>query len=164
MKNDMRDIIDSTMLPPEVKKRLDEKAAATSAKTKLLGRFVALAILVIGALVIALGMGSCTDDYDEDDPDAEWYLNGVWQDNDALDEDMVFYTDGTGYWESVSTGAYLDFDYCYGDWIYFTFYPAGAPSYELSCRINFIDDWNIYIVWPPDSFYGPVTVYYTRID
>ena len=43
MKNDMRDIIDSTMLPPEVKKRLDEKAAATSAKTKLLGRFVARA-------------------------------------------------------------------------------------------------------------------------
>lgn len=135
---------------------------AASART--LGRLVAFAIVVIGALVIAAGLSACTDD-DDDGPDTEWYISGVWQDNQSWDEDMVFYSDGTGYWESTSTGYYLDFDYyCFGNMIYFTFYPVEAPPYGLDCYIDFINDGNMSISWPADSFYGPVTVYYTRVD
>lgn len=162
--NDVRDFMKNGMLPPEAEKRLNEKAAQSTPSARMTGRVIALIIVLVGALVIALGMSSCTVD-DDDGPDTDWYISGVWQNDYAFDEDMVFYTDGTGYWESVSTGSYMDFDYyCYGNWIYFTFYPVQAPPYTLDCRIEFIDDWHMYIVWPPDSFYGPATVYYSRIE
>ena len=48
--------------------------------------------------------------------------------------------------------------------IYFTFYPVEAPPYDLDCYIDFVNDGNMSITWPADSFYGPVTVYYTRVD
>lgn len=131
---------------------------------KRLGRMVALAMVLFASLVVAVGLTSCVDD-DDDGPATDWYFSGVWQNNEYPDEDMVFYSDGTGYWESVSTGSYLDFDYyCYGDWIYFTFYPAEAPAYTLDCYIDLINDGNMSITWPAGSFYGATTIYYTRID
>jgi|GEM_PF-789139 len=130
---------------------------------KAMGRIIGLAIVLIGALVIAVGLTACSDD--DDEPGYDWYLSGVWENNSYPDENMVFYNDGTGYWESEARESYLDFDYyCFGDWIYFTFYPVGAPSYELDCTIDMINSGNLSITWPAGSFYGPVTIYYTRMD
>ena len=131
---------------------------------KRLGRMVALAMVLFASLVVAVGLTSCVDD-DNDGPETDWYFSGVWQNNEYLDEVMVFYSDGTGYWESVSTGAYLDFDYyCYGNWVYFTFYPVESAPYTLDCYIDLINDGNMSITWPAGSFYGATTIYYTRID
>ncbi len=138
--------------------------AETAPSDKTLGRLVALALVLFGALVMAAGLSSCEPEYD-DEPDSEWYLNGVWANNSYPDENMVFSGDGTGYWESVSTGDYLEFDYyCYNDGIVFTFYPLEMPPYSLSCYINLINGGTMSISWPGDSFYGPVTILYTRID
>lgn len=141
-------------------KRNDDVMART------LGRFVALAILLFGALAVAVGMTACDfDDDDPNEPDADWYLSGVWANQTYPDEDMYFFEDGTGYWQSNSTGSYLDFDYyCYGDNIFFTFYPAGAPQYSLNCYIYMRDGGHMSITWPPSSMYGSVTIWYYRVD
>lgn len=132
---------------------------------KLLGRLVALAIILVGAIAVAVGLTACdVDDGYQDEPDRDWYLSGVWENDSYADENIVFYEDGTGYWQSVSTGDYLDFDYyCYGTNIFFTFYPAGAPSYNLNCAIYMDSGASMTIVWPSSSMYGPVTIQYTRI-
>lgn len=138
-------------------------AHSTEPSAKSLGRAVALCIVLIGALVVAIGFSACTDD--NDGPGSDWYISGLWQNNSYPDEEMVFYSEGTGYWQSISTGDYLDFDYyCFGNWIYFTFYPAGAPSYDLDCTIDMINGGRMNITWPPGSMYGPVTIWYTRVD
>ena len=135
---------------------------APEPSAKALGRAVALCIVLIGALVVAIGFSACTDAYD-DGPGSDWYLSGEWQNNSYPDEEMIFYSDGS--WQSLSSGSYLDFDYyCYGDWIYFTFYPAGAPSYTLDCTISMVNGGTMSITWPPGSMYGPVTIWYTRVD
>lgn len=130
---------------------------------KRLGRFVALVMLTIGALAVAIGLTGCEDD--DNGPDTDWYISGVWQNNSYPDEEMVFYSDGTGFWWSMSGGSSLDFDYyCYGDMVYFTFYPPYEASYTLDCYIDFINSGNLSITWPASSWYGPTTIYYTRID
>ena len=130
---------------------------------KTMGRLVALAIILVGALVVAVGMSACHMD-DDDDPDSDWYLSGVWADTEYPDEVMVFYGDGTGYWLSDSTGDYLDFDYyCYGDNLFFTFYPFGAPSYNINCYIVMNGARRMSITWPPSSMFGSVTIDYYKI-
>ncbi len=141
-----------------------DKGKEHEALAKMLGRFVALAIILVGAIAVAVGMSACQMD-DDDDPDSDWYLSGAWADTEYPDEIMVFYGDGTGYWQSDSTGDYLDFDYyCYGDNIFFTFYPAGAPSYNLNCYIDMTTGKSMSITWPPSSMYGAVTIYYYRVN
>ena len=132
-------------------------------RAKMFGRIVALAIIMVGALAVAVGLSACRLD-DDDDPDSDWYLSGVWADTEYPDEAMVFYGDGTGYWQSDSTGDYLDFDYyCYGDNIFFTFYPAGAPAYNLTCHIYMYGGRSMSITWPPSSMFGAVTIDYYRV-
>lgn len=127
-----------------------------------LGRLVALAMAMFGALVIAIGTTGCTDD-DDDGPSPDWTITGTWENEYAEDEIMVFYSTGSGYWQSTSTGSYLDFSYtCAGDYIYFTMMPAGAPAYNLTCTINVYDDDEMSITWPASSMYGPTTIYYER--
>lgn len=132
---------------------------------KVLGRLVALAILLVGAIVVAVGLTACDmDDDNSDEPDRDWYLAGTWENDTYPDESMTFYEDGTGYWMSDISGDFLDFDYyCYGSNIFFTFYPAGAASYNLSSAIYMDGGGSMTIVWPPSSMYGPVTIQYTRI-
>lgn len=130
---------------------------------RTLGRLVAITMVALGSLAVLLGMTAC--DPDDDGPGQDWYLSGVWENNSAIDEDMVFYSDGTGYWTSNSTGSYLDFDYyCLGDWIYFTMYPDYGPSYTLDCTIGMMGPDDMYITWPANSMYGPTTIYYSRVD
>lgn len=128
---------------------------------------MSMIMLTLGGLVAGIALltlSSCVDDPD-DGPDTDWYLSGVWQDNMNIDETMTFYSDGTGYWQSGYTGSYLDFDYyCFGNSIYFTMYPVGAPSYTLNCYIDVIDSGNLSITWPPSSMFGSTTIYYTRVD
>lgn len=134
------------------------------AKQKSVGRYVALVIVAIGALAIIVGLTSCVDD-DDNGPDTDWYISGVWSNNSYPDEEMVFYSDGTGYWMSVSDGSAIDYDYyCYGDRIFFTFYPPYDSPYTIDCYIDFMNSGNMSITWPPDSWYGPITIYYSRID
>lgn len=133
-----------------------------SART--MGRLVALCIVLIGALAIGIAFSAC-DDEDDYGRGGDWYINGVWQNNTYPDEDMVFYDDGTGYWESLSEGAYLNFDYyCEGNWIYFTMYPDGGPAYTLDCTISMPNGGNMSITWPAGSMWGPVTMWYSRIN
>lgn len=130
-----------------------------------LGRMVACAILFIGALTVAVGLTAC--DYDDDPYDTrdDWYLSGVWANEMYPDENMVFYDDGTGYWESMTTYDYLDFDYyCNGGNIYFTFYPVGNPSYTLNAFIDMRNGTHMAITWPPSSMFGATTIYYYRVD
>ena len=130
---------------------------------KKLGRLVALCIILIGAISIGIAFSACTDE--DDGPAGWWYINGVWQNNSYPDEDMVFNSDGSGYWESLSEGSYLNFDYyCQGDWIYFTMYPVNGPSYTLDCTIDMVSNSSMSITWPAGSMYGPVTIWYSRIN
>lgn len=130
-----------------------------------LGRLVALCIILIGALSIGIAFSACADDDDDYGSDGMWYIAGVWQNNSYPDEDMVFNSDGTGYWESLSEGSYLDFDYyCQGDWIYFTMYPVNGPSYTLDCTIDMVSGGSMSITWPAGSMYGPVTIWYSRVN
>lgn len=129
---------------------------------KRLGRIVALIMLAIGTLAVAVGLTGCVDD--DDGPQTDWYISGVWQNNSYPDEQMVFYSDGTGYWYSISDGSSLDFDYyCYADMIYFTFYPPYEPSYDVACYIDFMSSSALSITWPGDSWYGPAQIFYTRL-
>ena len=141
--------------------------APTDRLKRSIGRLMALVMATLGAMAAGVAMltfASCTDD-EPAGPGGDWYIEGVWQNNSSPDEDMTFYSDGTGYWESNSIGSYLDFDYyCVGNGIYFTMYPAGAPEYTLICYIDIINSGNMSITWPPSSPYGPTTIYYTRID
>lgn len=146
------------------KNQVDGSGACNiSALQKMLGRYVAIVIVAIGALAIVVGLTGCVDD-DNDGPDTDWYISGVWSNNSYPDEEMVFYSDGTGYWMSLSDGSTIDYDYyCYGDRIYFTFYPPYDAPYTLDCYIDFVNSGNMSITWPPSSWYGALTIYYTRV-
>ncbi len=122
--------------------------------------FFYLSLLAAGMAMCAT-LTSCEDDV-EDTPDTYWYVSGSYQSNYDADEVMNFYSNGTGYWESLSTGDYLDFDYyCWGNNIYFTFLPDYQAPYTMMCGLTVYRGGDISITWPADSFYGPVTIYYS---
>lgn len=142
--------------------------APTDRLKRSIGRCMAVVMATLGAMaagVALLALSSCTLDDDDNAPSSDWYISGVWQNNSSVDETMTFHSDGSGHWQSGATGSYLDFDYyCFGNSIYFTMYPTGAPSYNLDCYIDMIDSGNMSITWPPSSPYGSTTIYYTRVD
>lgn len=147
--------------------RNPEGAISADRLKRSIGRLMAVVMATLGAMVAGLALltfSACTAD-DDDAPASDWYISDVWQNNYSADETMTFHSNGSGYWQSLSTGSYLDFDYyCFGNSIYFTMYPTGAPSYTLDCYIDMINSGNMSITWPPSSPYGSTTIYYTRVD
>lgn len=119
--------------------------------------------MLFSMIMVGLTFASCTDDVD--DQEARWYLSGTWQSMQYPDEIMVFYMDGTGYWQDTYTGDYEDFDYyCNGDVLWFTWYPPYDPAYNERCLIYTTNPNAMQITYPSGSHYGGVTIYYSRIN
>lgn len=118
-------------------------------------------LLIISLMAGATALSSCEDDtYNE-----RWYLSGTWQCMQYPDETLCFYMDGTGHWENNYNGDYEEFDYyCNGSYLYFQWYPMFGPSYSENCSIFMTNNNAMQITYPSSSGYGPVTLYYSRIN
>jgi len=81
------------------------------------------------------------------------------------DEYLYFHMDGTGYWEDYYSGEYENFNYyCDGNYLWFRWFPEYGPSYTEDCSIYMTNGNAMQITYPPTSGYGPVTLYYSRVE
>lgn len=116
---------------------------------------------LIMAVVMATGLTACYDG-PYGGPD-DWYLSGVYANDNDYSETYTFYPNGTGIYSDYYGD--MDFDYyCTGGSIYFTFYPYDGPPYSLNCGITTSGRRSLIITYPPGNGFGYTSQSYTLVN